>query len=120
LTLSSLDNLFIYIKDKDNLNAAFRNMYLPSAGAFFINIIIQMTLLKNTEDIFSILELIKYVWVRFCCTAGIICRRALTHEELYEASTMLDFDLEKEYAIILSTLAIILSYSVLSPIIASK
>lgn len=117
LLLTSVDGALNYVKDESNLQLAFQRMFLPSAGAFFINYVLQMVMLKNAEDIMSFVDVFKYCWKLLCCAGGILFRRAVTNQEKYDVAQNLQFGTEKEFAFIMSVLVIVISYSLLSPIV---
>eukprot|EP01027_Heterolobosea_sp_BB2_P002542 GEZU01003821.1.p2 GENE.GEZU01003821.1~~GEZU01003821.1.p2 ORF type:complete len:408 (+),score=98.01 GEZU01003821.1:1-1224(+) len=84
-------------------------MFLPESGAFFINFILQLAFVKNIlEDLIRVPDIIRYLYRR---------RRAVTDEEKREAPRVARFTFEYEYAAMIAVLAIVLTYSTLSPII---
>lgn len=94
----------------------FRSTYLPSAGAFFFNVLLTNAFLKNTEDLVSIDDILEWGFKEYFYTDGHLGRRAITPREHLENAEF-SFGFPREFATMLVSLCITLTFSLLSPLI---
>jgi hypothetical protein len=110
--LASIDGL-IALYYAGTLHDMFTRLYLPAAAIFFVNFLIQRTLLKGVVDMLRLQDVVLYLWY--------IRRRfwgkILTPMERLKAAELGDFNIEREYVFMLVTFVIIFIYSLYSPII---
>lgn len=83
-------------------------MFSVASGAFFISYILQYALLGNTFDLIRIGDTLFYLYKKYT---------AITPRDHQECSQLAEIDTYTEYSYLISVLAIIISYSVLSPLI---
>lgn len=107
LLLTSIDGIIQYLKN-DNIIKMFETIFLPSNGAFFVNFMIQFTLLKNFQDLVRFGDIIYYLYYYIF---------AYTIKEQYFAAEAPFFLFSIEYAFMLTILAIIFSFGLFSPLI---
>jgi len=120
ILLTSFDGIVKYFTGNEIWEKAFQNLFLPASGSFFINILLQKGLLKNSLDLYRIPNLIFYVIdIRF---AQKIWRRIfpkiaryMTAVEKLKAAEQTALYLEYEYAYMHWVLSITLAYSLFSP-----
>jgi ABC-type multidrug transport system fused ATPase/permease subunit len=110
--LASIDGL-VTLYYAGTLHDMFTRLYLPAAAIFFVNFLIQRTLLKGVVDMLRLQDVIMYLWH--------IRRRfwgkIMTPMELLKASELGDFNIEREYVFMLVTFVMIFVYSLYSPIV---
>jgi len=108
LLLTSLDGVIRYFEGSEDWKAALDRLFLPQSGAFFLNYVIQYTLLGGFVDIIRLRDLVMYLYLRF---------KSVTEEEKEKAATISEFDLPMEYGYLISFFGIIFTFSVFTPLV---
>jgi hypothetical protein len=115
----SIDSIIQYTI-KNDVTDIFYNLFLPAAGVFFVCYTLQYVLLGNTLDVLRITSFFKYLYRSFCKLLQIQYilnnQDAITQEEKEEALHVAEFDTGFEYSFLISFFAIIVAYSVFSPL----
>eukprot|EP01080_Neovahlkampfia_damariscottae_P006066 gene6066-10074_t len=108
LTLSSVDGVVKYFSSADSFNSMLSQLFVPSNGSFFINLILQFATFKSFMSLLILGPLFKFLFFYFM---------AKTPKQTLDAteSAQLYFPLEYSYTLLI--ICIGLCYSLLSPII---
>jgi hypothetical protein len=107
--LTSVDGIVTYLR-VGNIEEMFRLVFLPTNGAFFINLILQMAMLSNFQSLIRLYDVFMYV-LSWCW--------AVTPRERFDAAEEPYFAYSLEYPYLLSVLCIVLCLSLFSPLILS-
>ena len=110
LSLTSFDAFINLIQQQGNISQMLSNMFLPGAGSYFFNFVLQTAILKNCEDILRIYNLIYYLW-------GTKSLPKTSPLEKLKACELSLFYFEYEYSYMLTILAICITNSLFSPLI---
>jgi hypothetical protein len=105
--LSTMDGIFKYFQYKSMENMFIR-VFTISSGSFFISYLVQYTFVGNAVDLLRLKEVSTFIWRK---------SKSQTPKQIQEAYNVFSFDSFFECSYVLSSLAIVLCYSVLSPMI---
>jgi hypothetical protein len=105
--LTTIDGIFKYFQYKSMENMFIR-VFTISSGSFFISYLIQYTFVGNAFDLLRLKDVAIFIWRK---------SKSKTPKQIQEAYQVFTFDSFFECSYVLSSLAIVLSYSVLSPMI---
>ena len=109
LALTTIEALMLYHERGGATNELFKNMFLPSSGAFFLTYIMQLLFLSNVA---SVLQLGKRLmrWISGMSGASL--------EELREIASPVEFEYLDEIPRFLCNSAVVFVYSMYVPLIA--
>ncbi|KAG2392209.1 hypothetical protein C9374_012461 [Naegleria lovaniensis] len=110
LSLTSFDAFINLVQQQGNISEMLSNMFLPGAGSYFFNFVLQTAILKNCEDILRVYNLIYYLW-------GTRYLPKCSPLQKLKACELSLFYFEYEYPFMLSILAICITNSLFSPLI---
>eukprot|EP01080_Neovahlkampfia_damariscottae_P002589 gene2589-3550_t len=108
LLLGSADGVVQYFKSSGDIEKMFKLMFMPFSGSFFINLLLQMALLKNFESLVMIKDLVFYAFLWAIST---------TPKKNLEAAESIDFKMSTDYSFMCVILCITLCYSLFTPVI---
>jgi hypothetical protein len=115
--LSSIDGIAELIIHGEMAVDAFSRLFLPASGAFFMNLVIQRALLKGAADILRLHDVFMYIWKSRKVYFGRKKREhVMSPKEHLAISQLSDFQVDREYNNMVTTLCIILTYSMYSPL----
>jgi hypothetical protein len=60
--LTSIHGVLAYIQGTGHIAEVFEHLFVPASGSFFVNLLLQKALLKNSLDLYRFGDLIIYLW----------------------------------------------------------
>lgn len=121
LLLGSLDGIANYFTGQHYIRKVFGLLFLPASGSFFIEILLQKALLKNSFDLSRVWTLFPYYVIntrfaqRFWKKLGLA--RYLAPSQKFKIAEQGTLCIEYEYAFMAFVTGIALTYSIFSPIV---
>jgi hypothetical protein len=109
-----------YFTGKMKVQTTLHDLFVPASGTFYINLLLQKALLKNTLDLFRIANLVYYAWkMRFTRSwwSQLGIRRYLTPLQRLKWAELNSVYIEEEYSYMHWVMSICFAYCLWSPLV---